>query len=134
MAKNGIPRHTLTTMTQNIAQPGSPSQLMRKRPGQDSFSVASSTVRSIFQSQLMIQLKTLNVASNIHTQASPLSTVGTMKGSRITARVKRENANLGQRISPSHIPSTVLKIVAIVVKKTVFHAVCQKIWLCMILT
>ncbi len=133
IAKKGIPRHVLTRITENMAQPASPSQLMRKRPRQASFSVMSNTLMSIFQNQLMIQLKTLKVASNIHSQASPLSTVGTMKGSRMTARVKRAKRILRYRINASHIPKALLKMVAIAVKNTVFHAVCQKMALRMML-
>ena len=91
--------------------------------------VIAKMLMSSFQNQLMIQLNTLNVASNIHNHAKVLSTVGTINGRRTAARVKRENRNLRFRIRASHMPKVVLKIVATVVKKKVFQAVCQKIWL-----
>ena len=71
-------------------------------------------------------MKTLKVASNIHSQASVLSTVGTMNGSSTAARVNRARRNLRLSRTASHIPSAALKIVAMMVKNTVFQAAVRK--------
>ena len=71
MAKNGTPRQTLTTMIENIARSGSPSQLIE---------------RLMSPSWNSPQLMTLKVGSNIHFQAKVESTVGMMKGRRMKAR------------------------------------------------
>ncbi len=72
---------------------------------------------------------TLKVASNIQSQASVLSTVGTMNGNRMAARVNLEKTNFRCGINASHIPSTVLNTVAVAVKSTVLTAVSRKILL-----
>ena len=73
-------------------------------------------------SHFSIQLNTLKVASNIHSHARPLSTVGTMKGSSTVARVKRASRNLRFSRTASHMPKTALMTVAATVKMTVFQA------------
>ena len=77
---------------------------------------------------------TLKVASNIHTQDSVLKTVGTMKGSKIAARVMREKRNLRCRSNASPMPSPVLNTVATAVKNMVFLNAVQNIWLPVCLT
>ena len=62
------------------------------------------------------------MASNIHSQASVLSTVGTMNGSSTADRVTRCRRNLRLSRIASHIPSAALNTVAMKVKNTVFQA------------
>ncbi len=62
------------------------------------------------------------MASNIHSQHSVLSTVGTMNGSSTAERVMRWKRNLRLSRTASHIPSAALNTVAMKVKKTVFQA------------
>ena len=71
-------------------------------------------------------MNTLNVASNIHSQASVLSTVGTMNGSSTVARVTRASRNLRLSRTASHIPSAALNTVAMKVKNKVFQAAVRK--------
>jgi len=59
------------------------------------------------------QLNTLNVASNIHCQASVLRTVGTIQGRSIPALTIRLNRKWWFRRSAAPIPSASLRIVAI---------------------
>ena len=73
----------------------------------------------VCQSQRSPQLNTLNVASNIHTQARPLSTVGTMNGSKTVARMKRAKRILRFSKTASHMPKTALRTVAVEGKNTV---------------
>src|SRR5262245_43239139 len=112
-------------MMENMAQVESPSHLgPRKYP--------KSVLKShsvVCQSQRSAQLNTLNVASNIHSQARPLSTVGTMNGSKTVARMKRAKRILRFSNTASHMPKTVFRTVAATVKNTVFQTVRQKIWL-----
>jgi len=74
------------------------------------------------QAQRIIQLNTLKVESNIQSQASVLSTVGTINGNSTKALVNRANANLRFSSTASHMPRTVLNTVAAKVKTTVFQA------------
>jgi hypothetical protein len=57
-------------------------------------------------------LNTLNVASNIHCQASVLRTVGTIQGSSIPALTIRLNRKWWFRRSAAPIPRASLRIVA----------------------
>ena len=97
MAKNGMPRHVFTTMAHHMAQ--APSE----RKG--SFvTMKPPWYRS--------PLSTLNVGSNIQRHAKVESTVGTMKGSSIDARMMRLPRKWRLRSTASHMPSASLKIVA----------------------
>jgi len=97
MAKKGMPRHTLTRIRQPIAMVPSPSHRIRCE--------MSPTFMST-------QLNTLNVASNIHCQASVLRTVGTIQGRSIPARTIRLNRKWWFRSSAATIPRASLKKVA----------------------
>src|SRR5437762_5697896 len=97
IAKNGMPRHVLTTIAHHI--PYTPSD----RNG--SLVVMRS---ALYRSQL----STLNVGSNIQRQAKVDNTVGTMKGNSIEARTMRLPRKRRFSSSASHIPSLSLKIVA----------------------
>ncbi len=76
MAKNGMPRQTFTAIRQPMASVPSPSHRIR-------FEISPAF--------MSIQLNTLNVASNIHCQASVLRTVGTIQGRSMDARTIRLN-------------------------------------------
>ena len=97
MAKNGMPRHVLTTMAHHM--PYVPSE----RNG------SLVVMKPAWKSS---QLSTLKVGSNIHRHAKVLSTVGTMKGRSMEARTIRlpRKCRLSKRAS--HIPSVSLKMVA----------------------
>ena len=127
MAKNGKPRQTLTKITEVMAMPGSPSHSGPRKNPQFSFRTSPKILISTCHSQRRVQLNTLNVASNIHSQASVLRTVGTIKGSNTVARVIFARRNLRFSNTASHMPRTALKTVATVVKNTVFQAAVRKI-------
>ena len=97
MAKNGMPRHTFTAIRHPIARTPSPSQRMRLE---------------MMPALMSIQLNTLNVESNIHCQASVLSTVGMIHGRSIPARTIRLNRKWWFRRSAVTIPRASLKNVA----------------------
>jgi hypothetical protein len=61
---------------------------------------------------MSIQLNTLNVASNIHCQASVLRTVGTIQGRSIDARTIRLKRKWWFRSSAAAMPSASLRAVA----------------------
>ena len=61
---------------------------------------------------MSIQLNTLNVASNIHCQASVLRTVGTIHGRSMDARTIRLNRKWWFRSSAASMPSASLRTVA----------------------
>src|SRR5262249_38543341 len=119
------PRHVFTRIIDNIAHLGSPSHMGPRKYPKSAFKRPS----AVRQSQRRPQLKTLNVASNIHTQARPLSTVGTINGNKTVARMKRAKRILRFSKTASHMPNTAFRTVVVKVKKTVFQTVPQKIWL-----
>jgi hypothetical protein len=97
MAKKGIPRHTLTRMTETMAVIGPPSQSTRNR------------IRPRWN---MIQFRMLKVGSNIHFQASVERTVGTIHGSSMEARISRLNPRRLFSIRATAIPRANFRKVA----------------------
>ena len=112
MPKNGSPRHVLTRMTETMASVGLPSH-------DGPCCMSPKYIRPRLNSPMP--------GSRIHCQATVLSTVGTMNGSRSTARAIPLNRKFWCITSAIARPPPSLRIVAAAVNRKVFHTACQKI-------